>query len=167
MRVEEAYKTAIEHYHHDTTLLFQRLNFFFIAMGFLVAAWAQLMGDGTRDLQIIVSVSGFLFSFAFALTNYLNTKIIWNIGAYLRKLEEMTTDEISIDDMPFHRTYGIVKDSLDFKINNIVSLAFEMVASIFRLVFRPKDAGEKNVADHTYFIPLLFTFLWVVLLFCG
>lgn len=166
MNYEIAYNKAIEMIDRDIKLLFQRLNFFLIAMGFLLAAFATIfVVDESPELitvKYIIVVVGFLLSLLFATINYLNTWIIWRIGQYIRELENQDFKELVEEgNQPYQRVNQIVLDSMNR--NHIFALTWEMIRSVWDVIFNPRKKAREGVADHTYIVPLLFAFIWVII----
>ena len=166
MNYEIAYNKAIELLDRDIKLLFQRLNFFLIATAFLLAAFGAVVGDDTilRWIGLIIAVTGILFSLLFASINYLNTRIIWKIGRYVRYLEGRDfTAPVTKGQEPYNKIYKLVKTEMRSR-KNLWLLVPQMFKSMITLWKKPKVAGERSVADHTYIVPFFFMFVWILLL---
>lgn len=166
MRYEVAYNKAVEILNRDTALLFQRLNFFLIATAFLIAAFATVLTVGTGSILLnidyILSAAGFVYSLLLAATNYLNTRIIWQIGEYIRNLEDKDFgDVVEQGQEPYKRIDQIVKGSMNRR--TTFSLIPSMVGSVFTVIGNPSKTARESVADHTYIVPLLFVVVWLAL----
>jgi hypothetical protein len=168
MYYKEAYDKATGILDRDVKLLFQRLNFFLVAMAFLVAGFAAVFGAGQNsrallNIDYVISGAGFFASIFFASINYLNTRIIRQTGRYIRELEGMKFGEL-VDDthMPYARVEQIVQEEMNRR-TTLILLPL-MLRQLFNVLFRPRHAAKENIADHVYIVPLGFSLFWLCLI---
>ncbi|MBA2084202.1 hypothetical protein DMTZ50_0003 [Dehalococcoides mccartyi] len=154
----------------EIDLLFQRLNYFLIASSFLVTAFATLlvaakgcMAGDQLVLAFLINAVGFYLSLFFAIINYLNTRIIWQKGKYLRDIEN-TSEVISrispnstSEEIVLQKVWGEELNHSQF------TLILNMVKEIRDFFFGPSKASKSGLAPHTYLIPLGFGVFWAIL----
>lgn len=167
MKYEMAYMKATETLNRDINLLFQRLNFFLVATAFLLTAFATIVAVGANssllNINYIIGVAGFVYSFLIAITNHLNTRIIYSIGEYIQDLEtKVFAEEAEMALLPSRKISQIAKNSINKPSG--LCLAFSMVGSCFNLVFNLRKIREESVANHTYVVPFFFSIVWLLML---
>ena len=146
----------------DVGLLFQRLNFFLVGSAFLVAGFATLV-QRSLILAYVINAAGFYLSIFFAAITYLNARIIWHFGDYLRKLELEKAEEKEA-------TYTKVRDIVEKEVwdkelkNSYLRLFGKLFREIWNLLSNALDASKKSMASHTYLIPVGFSILWIIFL---
>ena len=78
------------------SMLFQRLNYFLVAIAFLVAGFVELAASSTQHhansllagLAILVGAAGFLISWLFTAINYLNGRTLTRAYVLAEHLEK-------------------------------------------------------------------------------
>lgn len=154
----------------EINLLFQRLNYFLVASSFLVTAFATILvaANGCIDggqlvLAFMINAVGLYLSLFFVVINYLNTRIIWQKGKYLRDTEN--TPEViyrinpnsKSEEIVLQKVWGEELNHSQFK------LILNMVKEAWDFFFGPSKASKSGLVPHTYLIPLGFGVFWAVL----
>lgn len=167
MNYEIAYNKATETLNREINLLFQRLNFFLIATAFLLTAFATIVAGGRNSdllsINYVIAAAGFIYSSLIATTNYLNTRIIYGIGVYIRGLEKKDfAQEVKQSLLPSYAINRIVKGLINKKSG--FSLVCPMIKSCSNVVFNLKKINDESVGNHTYIVPCLFSLVWLALI---
>ncbi|AGG08452.1 hypothetical protein SDC9_07180 [bioreactor metagenome] len=154
----------------EINLLFQRLNYFLVASSFLVTAFATILvaANGCIDggqlvLAFMINAVGLYLSLFFVVINYLNTRIIWQKGKYLRDTEN--TPEViyrinpnsKSEEIVLQKVWGEELNHSQFK------LILNMIKEAWDFFFGPGKASKSGLVPHTYLIPLGFGVFWAVL----
>jgi hypothetical protein len=94
MKRSLAYQIAADIRERNASLLFQRLNYFYIVMAFLIAAVMTSYAVSNQSNQTYVTsirtvlvIFGLVISLYFTFLNYWNTRILAGIRDYTLKLE--------------------------------------------------------------------------------
>jgi hypothetical protein len=142
MKYEAAHRIAIEHNWNSISWLFQRLNFFFVGMAFLITAFVASLPY--RLISFVLGGTGLLLSVGFWIIISANNRLILKNSEYIRSLESKDPDN-------------------DVEVTELPSLRLKEIANspgLWKPMLRVKGA----VAPHANWIPLLFIVVWVALL---
>jgi len=164
---ETAYNKAIEILNRDTGQLLQKFNFFLLATGFLVVAFATTLTVGTGPklyVEYFLTSTGLAFSLIYAVIMNHNTRILFQIGKYIRELEVLDfADHLPSDkEKPYVKIDNIVNNAMAHK--TTFPLLRNLLGDFLDLVFRPKEVAKRTVADHFYVVPIFFAVIWMCLL---
>jgi hypothetical protein len=172
----DSYRNHIqEQINHSISLLFQRFNYFLLMTSFLMIAFVTIVlsnrftGDLSNKYSVIalvIGVLGFLLSYLFSIINFMNTKIIHDMGLFLRKaissgsINTLPSFDSHVSDrlVPQHR-FGIKY----FPLVYLNTVAFIFGATLEHPFTKTKTAGYMDVAPHTWLTPILIAFVWAII----
>lgn len=168
---KEYYHVASDYYHRDLDRIFQRLNYFLIATAFLITGFIAVMASQkfllhnlTSEiywLALAICIIGILLSGGFAVINFLNAKIVFDIAKYVRKLE--TDDDYS---PPFGQTL-VIAGGNRFSLLLCVMLPIHTLAYIARTSIDELRGNKSDngiyieFAPHTWLLPMFFCLVWL------
>lgn len=177
MKRSLAYQIAVDIRERNASLLFQRLNYFYIVMAFLIAAVMTSYAISNQSNQTYVTsirtvlvIFGLVISLYFAFLNYWNTRILAGIRDYTLELEVGDFEEyINLSSRPYRSTENIVDNVVTtgfFRL--ILGLLSELIA--FTCVFFHIRTNwslritRGLMANHTYVTPIIFSILWIIII---
>lgn len=178
MKVKDAYPVLIETNKTNITLLFQRLNYFFIATAFLIAGFASSYATArANELDDVLWIAyvligiGIIISLFFTVINYLNGRIIYEISKHIMKLEILDFEsDITSKEAPSIKLRKITRSAVT---GGMWKLLGELLSEIYYIglvfVFQRKQLNnirkaEKSIASHVYLLPFGFTLSWIIIL---
>jgi len=163
---------------HEVTLLFQRFNYFLLATSFLIASFVAMLAilsnrgyslsfDPSYLVAHIIAITGFIISYVFSIINLLNARLIFGIDEYLRKLHSL----------PDGNPYLHFSHVMDENVKNNTKTFRKYILGVYILAItffseydftsgndsRDRQNSFKNIAPHTWLIPLFFAFIWLCL----
>jgi len=163
MTDNERYELAMKLRDGDLDRLFQRVNFFLISTAFLIGALAVLLtyksfsdSLALKIFAILLTVAGLGLSIFFTFTNYLNDLVIRKISQFIIEIEELKPVRQEGPDV-LREIYRRVKASNHCKKQFIRRFFCDLVAS-----FKNPSDPKERVAPHTWILPFLFSFFWIV-----
>jgi hypothetical protein len=162
---------------HDTTLLFQRVNYFLIATSFLLTAFIATINSKnfTFDpnykfwwIALVIAFVGFCISYGFLVANFINARIIYEINICLRDLEKMSSlvkDKASFNQylytlIPKHK-FGIISVIKPY-LHTITYFPYASLEEKFDNV--SPNIIHKDIAPHTWLIPAFMSLVWLVII---
>jgi hypothetical protein len=172
----DAYRNHIqEQINHQESLLFQRFNYFLLMTSFLMIAFVTIvlsskftadLSDNYSVIALVIGIVGFLLSYFFSIINFINVKIIHDIGLFLRKV--ISSGNINtLPSFGSHVSNKIVPQHR-FRIKYFGSVYLNTIAFIFRTTLespfaKTETAGYMDVAPHTWLTPMLIAFVWTII----
>lgn len=142
-------------YQHDSTLLFQRLNFFLISTSFLISAFVLIVinpGFGTvprlLELSYIVVLVGFVLSSLFSIINYMNSRIL---GLY---------KDLALSQTKYSNHYAAIQSVFD-KLGGFWGLILGIIKDMINIFIHP--INMRTPGFHTWLIPILFSIFWLIM----
>ena len=156
------------------SMLFQRLNYFLVAIAFLVAGFVELAASSTQHhansllagLAILVGAAGFLISWLFTAINYLNGGTLTRAYVLAEHLEKQLfvdkTSELAELKLPYRHMSDAIFESSEFRFGFKMFFYDSVAASFLHFNFNT-DKGELR-APHTWIIPFYFTLFWLAAL---
>jgi hypothetical protein len=163
---------------HDTTLLFQRLNYFLLSTSFFLAAFISLINSSKFSLDLqnsyywiaqILCVVAFVVSLGFTVVNLINARIIYKVLKCLRDLENSKAEYLFKDNKPIFNNF-MEKAVKPYKF----SYKYLMIIPIYTIAYITQTKLDSNhdnnisiedVAPHTWLVPILIAFLWLMIYF--
>jgi hypothetical protein len=162
---------------HDTTLLFQRLNYFLLSTSFLLTAFIALINSSKFFLDFqnsyfwiaqTICFIAFVVSIGFSIVNFINARIIYDVLKCLRDLETSNDSYLFKENKPYFNNYmdELVKNKR-FSYKYLVIVFVYTIAFITQTKIDSSDNGIflKDVAPHTWLVPILVAFLWFLFYF--
>jgi hypothetical protein len=159
------------------SMLFQRLNYYLVAIAFLVAGFVELVASSTQysanplltRLAVLVGTTGFLISWFFTAINYFNGKTLNEAYEFAEKAEDDFLNNLFDLSQTKHVYRYINKDILasgKFKFG-LKMLLYDSIIGSFQPEYNTKE-GEPR-APHTWIIPFCFIWFWLIALsiYCG
>jgi len=159
------------------SMLFQRLNYFLVAISFLAAGFVELAASSAQrnanplvmGLAVLVGVTGFLISWFFTAINYFNGTTLIKAYEFAEQVEGDFLSKASDLSEPKHLYHYINKDMLasgNHKFD-LKTLLYDSIVASMRSKFNTKE-GEPR-APHTWIIPYCFIWFWLAALsiYCG
>jgi hypothetical protein len=168
---------------HQESLLFQRLNYFLIAVAFITAAFSTLITNYLNHIgnvalfiiTLLISVTGFMVSWSFIVINYHNSQIIRYINLYIERVEQELEDGIYRPDRLPH-TYlinTILRERIfNPGLNGLFTIPFRglhPLGYIMRIepIARFFNKGSKRAdidmpAPTTWLVPTIFAIIWLI-----
>jgi len=152
----------------EISLLFQRVNFFLVLMAFLITGFATLvvkncgLSGKPLNLAYIIVATGEYSAVFFTFINYLNSRIIWQLGQHSLKLEEDFNERSRRVTFPIAEIHRIVQSTMK---KGYCGILKQLVCELWLLCIDPYRASKKSIGNHSYLIPLGFAVFWVVVFF--
>lgn len=159
---------------HESSLLFQRLNFFLVGTAFLITAFATLTfvygGDYGQSckpliLAYMINAVGLFLSAFFMLINYLNTRILWHLRKYTVDLESNYSKSRRAPETPLSKAKEIIEEIIPREMPNPCVFAKSMWQDLCSVFDDLAKSAKKTIAPHTWIVPLGFTTFWLVTFF--
>jgi hypothetical protein len=167
------YQEACNRVRQHETLLMQRLNYFLIAIAFLVAAFVQLTlgsSNGRVLLAFLVGTAGILLSWAYTTINYYNAKNLKRVYVHAMDLEYKVyvNQHLNVSDLPQNYFYTQFFESGNFKAGLKLIFVDCLVGSV-GISFNNKKSNDPNESatlpgPHTWIIPYCFIIFWLLAL---
>jgi len=167
------YQEACNRVRQHETLLMQRLNYFLIAIAFLVAAFVQFTLsslNGRVLLAFLAGTAGILLSWAYTAINYYNAKILKMAYLHAMDLEYkvFVNQHINVSDLPQNYFYTPLFESGNFKAGLKLIFVDCLVGSV-GISFNNKKSNDPNESEtlpgaHTWMIPYCFIIFWLLAL---
>ena len=154
------------------SMLFQRLNYYLVAIAFLAAGFVELAATSTQSaanplltwLAVLVGATGFFISWFFTAINYLNGQTLTMAYKFAEQLEKkliIVNPGFSETDLLYRHINYEIFESGKYEVNHKTFIYDSIIASIrFRYNYRE---GEPR-APHTWTIPCFFIAFWLVAL---
>jgi hypothetical protein len=174
----DAYRNHIqERIDHNTSLLFQRFNYFLLVTSFLMIVFVILITSDRyvpcawndyAKIAIAISIVGFLLSYLFSIVNFINVRLIYAMGWFLGN----GTDSQNIHTLRRFDRYVSNKlvPLLRFRIEYFWSVYLNTIAFIFSTILKfpfvdmdAKKTGYMDEAPHTWVAPILIAYAWLVI----
>jgi hypothetical protein len=154
------------------SMLFQRLNYYLVAIAFLAAGFVELAATSTQPaantlltwLAVLVGVTGFFISWFFTAINYLNGQTLTMAYKYAELLEKKLIREnpsLSETELLYRHINYEIFESGKYKVNHKTFIYDSIIASIR---FRYNYHGGEPRAPHTWTIPCFFIAFWLIAL---
>jgi hypothetical protein len=148
-------KLAIELFHKNLSLQYDRLNFFLAGTAFLIAAFAAVVTVGGRGNQYqihilahAVNAVGYYLALFFFLTNFLNAAVLALIQEAIREPRTLLRQQNAFDVLA--------------KIAETEWKLSKLKPSMLAFVRDPIGFGKRQPSSHTWIIPFLFSVFWLV-----
>ena len=168
MNQQELYRDAKENERHQSTLLFERLNYFLTGSAFLVTGYAALAvsikhwtsSQPILLLAYLVNGAGLYLSIFFAIMGHLNTKILDVINIQIKTFE--------LTDNKHAQRWENLSEVIEREVvkkefhSNPYSLVCGPFIGFWSFVKKPLHMGT---APNTYMIPVGFLVFWLVVFF--
>jgi hypothetical protein len=170
---------------HHESLLFQRLNYFLVAIAFITAAFSTLLVNYLNHIgnpalfiiSLIVAFAGFFVSWSFIIINYHNSLIIREINLYVERVEKEIQDGTFLSESLPHSFLinSILRNrepnpgclgSLTIPFRGLTPIwdliIWDLIARIFK-----KNRKSRNIdmpAPTTWLIPFGFAVIWIAVI---
>lgn len=172
----DSYRNHIqEQINHNVSLLFQRFNYFLLMTSFLMVAFVTIvlssrftadLSDKYSVIALVIGIVGFSLSYLFSIINFMNVKIIHDMGLFLRKV--ISSGNINtLPSFESHVSNRLVPQHR-FRIKYLWSVYLNTIAFIFRTTLespfvKTETAGYMDAAPHTWLTPILIAFVWMII----
>jgi hypothetical protein len=150
------------------SMLFQRLNYYLVAIAFLVAAFVELAVNKYVYLALFMGGFSFALSWFYAALNYHNTIIMQKILANTAYLEKQIVDDGYLDNSRLPYNYESRPPEYPFGYKTLV----EMIKDV-RMSFRNEKSNNgigRLLSPHTWLVPYSFILFWlgalIIYIFC-
>lgn len=148
------------------SMLFQRLNYFIVAIAFLVAAFVQLALSRLIWLALFVGGFGAALSWLYTAINYHNARIMSKLVDDTANLEEKffnDKNDLYIYELPYSRMKITLSEN-KFKFDWCTVL-WDTIKDIKISGFNKQNTeGEVVLSPHTWMIPYSFVIFWLIAL---
>jgi hypothetical protein len=162
---------------HNTSLLFQRFNYFLVVTSILMIAFvvvitsdkfAPCAWNDYAKIAITISIVGFLLSYFFSIVNFINVRLIYAMGWFLGN----STDSENIHTLRRFNHYVSNKfvPLLRFRIEYFWSVYLNTIAFIFITILKfpfvdidAKKTRYMDEAPHTWLAPMLIAYAWLII----
>jgi hypothetical protein len=154
------------------SMLFQRLNYFLVAIAFLVAGFVELAVNSAQHdsntlrigLTVLVGTTGFVISWFFTAINYFNGTTLINAYEFAEQVEDDLFNN-TFDLSQTKRLYRHINKELlasgRFKFD-LKTLLYDCIVASIRIEFNTKEREPR--APHTWIIPFCFILFWLAAL---
>lgn len=173
-RKQTLYQESWNFIRQQESLLFQRVNYFLVAIAFLVAGIVDLAVNSIQHranplligLVVLVGSTGLLISWIFTAMDYFDAQILTASYRLIQVREKELMDETakaSEIGLPYAQILQTMKKgSGEF---NPKTFLFDSIVAPFKFIFGKKEP----LAPHTWFLPFFFILFWLAALsiYCG
>lgn len=160
---------------HAELLLSQRFNYFLLMTSFLMIAFVTIVSsdrfathlvNNYARIALAIGIVGSLLSYCFSIANFINARLIYDMGLFLRKV----TSSGSINILPSFNSY--VSDKLvpqhRFRIGYFWSVYLNTIAFMFRTTIESpvsdtKSTSYMDASPYTWLTPTLIAFVWLII----
>ncbi len=136
---ENLNRNWVDQFYEEINQVLHRFNYFLVSTSFMFVAFVALITSSkSNELDWIikaVSILGIILSLYFFQINYQQTRVAHTVR------EE--------------------KLNIPFKGGETERWALDSLRDVVRYIFKPGYFAKERPASHTWFIPVLFTLLWI------
>lgn len=165
----DSYRNYVaEQIRHEVSLVFQRFNYFLLMTSFLIVAFVTLITSQGLTLPLdyssrlswiatTIAAAGFLLSYSFSVVNWMNARLIHEMGLFLEKVDSGFS-------MPSFTSYvSHLVPQHGFKFWYFFTIQYDLWKSFggFARLGRGKTASARDVAPHTWMTPMFFALVWI------
>ena len=171
----DPYRNYIQEYiKRDTSLLFQRFNYFLVMTSFLIIAFVTIISSNRFAVDFYnsyywvaqtIGIVGFLLSYFFSIVNFLNSRLIHDMGLFLRRVNRSQTIH-RLPSFADHVSNSLVrKYRFDYKYFWDVyryTVAFIARTNLDSRSVKRGSADYMDLAPHTWLAPMFIAYVWIV-----
>lgn len=114
-------------------------------------------------VALTISIVGFFLSYGFSMTNFLNARMIYEMGLFLRRVNE-SKEQNSLPHFVDYVSKCLVR-KYKFGIRYVCDVPYQTIVFLVALLpyVKTKGVDYKDQAPHTWLIPMVFAFVWIVI----
>ncbi len=159
------YQEACNAMRQQETMLFQRLNYFLVAIAFLLTAFVQLVTRELIALALLVGTAGVLLSWLYTAINYHAAGILKLVRdrALVSEKRLLYTGDLDSSALVHNDLESEIFESGEHEFN-ICTILVKCIRASAKFSFNKKDDKEKIVTPHTLLIPYYFIAFWLTAL---